>query len=202
MCDIKLTVLGSPGAGKSALIVRFLTGRYISEYASDSECVYTKQMTVDGRMTSLEIHDPCPQVSKTKLPMSEELGRADGFLVVYDISRLSSFVFAKNLICNLREANVRMCRRDTEAGLFLIGNKQDLCHMREVSWEEGQKAALEQRCHYYELSAAEQCQEVNAMFTAIVRTIFLQNKMKDKRRPSGSMAKLISNVFGKRRKSV
>ncbi|PIO30714.1 Ras-related and estrogen-regulated growth inhibitor-like protein [Aquarana catesbeiana] len=198
MSDIKLIVLGSPGAGKSALIVRFLTGRYISEYASNSECVYTKQMNVDGRLTGLEIYDPCSQ----KLSMSKELSRADGFLIVYDISRRSSFVFAKTIICSLREANVRMCRRDTEAGLFLIGNKQDLCHMREVPQEEAQKVALEHRCHYYELSAAEQCQEVNDMFTTIVRNIILQNKIKDKRRPSGSMAKLISNVFGKRRKSV
>lgn len=74
--------------------------------------------------------------------------------------------------------------------------------MREVPQEEAQKVALEHRCHYYELSAAEQCQEVNDMFTTIVRNIILQNKIKDKRRPSGSMAKLISNVFGKRRKSV
>ncbi|KAM5171479.1 ras-related and estrogen-regulated growth inhibitor-like protein [Mantella aurantiaca] len=198
MSDIKLTVLGSPGAGKSALIVRFLTGRYISEYASKSECVYTKQMNVDGRTTSLQIYDPCSQ----NPPMSEELNQADGFLVVYDISRRSSFSFAKTLICSLRESNIRMSKRDVEVGLFLIGNKQDLCHVREVPWEEGQKVALEHRCHYYEVSAAEQCQEVNAMFTAIVKNIILHSKMKDKRRPSGSMAKLISNVFGKRRKSV
>nr|DBA30236.1 TPA: hypothetical protein GDO54_006244 [Pyxicephalus adspersus] len=159
-------------------------------------------MNVDGRVISLEIFDPCSQVNKKKLSMSEELNRADGFLVVYDISQRSSFVFAKTLICSLREANVIMCKRDAEARLFLIGNKQDLCHMRAVPQEEGQKVALEHRCHYYELSAAEQCQEVYAMFTTIVRNIILHNKMKDKRRPSGSMAKLISNVFGKRRKSV
>ncbi|XP_075061649.1 ras-related and estrogen-regulated growth inhibitor-like protein [Mixophyes fleayi] len=203
MNDIKLAVLGSEGAGKSALIVRFLTSRYIGEYASNSECIYTKQMNVDGRVTNLEIYDPCSQPHK-KLPLSEELSRADGFLVVYDISHRSSFIFAKTLIYSLRESHFRACKRDIEAVVFLIGNKQDLCHVREVSWEEGQKVALETRCQFYELSAAEQCQEVVAMFTTIIRNIVLNIKIKEKRRQSGSksMAKLINNMFGKRRKSV
>ncbi|XP_068133473.1 ras-related and estrogen-regulated growth inhibitor-like protein [Hyperolius riggenbachi] len=200
MNNIKLSVLGSLGAGKSALIVRFLTGRYIGEYASNSDCTYNKQMTVDGRVTNLEIMDACSE----KLPPSEELSRVDGVLVVYDISHRASFVCAKTLICSLRETNAKANKRDTEVAIFLIGNKQDLCHMREVTLEEGQMAALEHRCQFYELSAADQGQEVVIMFTAIVRNIVQHSKMKDKRRPSGSksMARLINNVFGKRRKSV
>ncbi|XP_063786163.1 ras-related and estrogen-regulated growth inhibitor-like protein [Pseudophryne corroboree] len=214
MNDVKLAVLGSEGAGKSALIVRFLTSRYIGEYASSSglgsdglisftECIYTKQMTMDGRVTNLEIYDPCSQPHK-KVPLSEELSRADGFLVVYDISHRPSFIFAKTLIYSLRGGAFPSCFRDIEAVVFLIGNKQDLCHIREVPWEEGQKVALEHRCQFYEMSAAEQCQEIVAMFTTIIRNIVLNIniKIKEKRRPSGSMAKLINNVFGKRRKSV
>ncbi|KAM4678457.1 ras-related and estrogen-regulated growth inhibitor-like protein [Discoglossus pictus] len=204
MNDIKLSVLGAEGAGKSALTVRFLTRRYIGEYASISECVYTKQMNIDGRQTSLEIHDPSSQPNKRKLSVCEDPQRSDGFIVVYDISDRSSFTFAKTLIIRLREPHFRAWKRDVESVIFLVGNKQDLCHMREVSWEEGQKVALENRCQFYELSAAEHCQEVISMFTGIIRNIILNVKNRDKRRPSGSksMAKLINNVFGKRRKSV
>ncbi|XP_078510516.1 ras-related and estrogen-regulated growth inhibitor-like protein isoform X1 [Lissotriton helveticus] len=204
MNDIKLAVLGSEGAGKSALTVRFLTRRFIGEYASNSECVYTKRLSLDGRQMNIEIYDPCSQPSKGKLSFIDELLWPDGVVVVYDISDRSSFVYAKALIYRMRETNLRACKRDGECVVFLIGNKQDLCHMREITWEEGQKVALENRCQFLELSAAEHCQEVVNMFTNVLKSITTHCKVKEKRRPSGSksMAKLINNVFGKRRKSV
>ena len=88
--------------------------------------------------------------------------------------------------------------------MLLVGNKQDLCHVREVGWEEGQKLALENHCQFCELSAAEQSREVEIMFIRVIKDILTNLKLKEKRRSSGSksMAKLINNVFGKRRKSV
>lgn len=97
-----------------------------------------------------------------------------------------------------------LCFRAVESAVLLVGNKQDLCHVREVGWEEGQKLALDNRCQFCELSAAEQSLEVEMMFIRIIKGILTNFKLKEKRRPSGSksMAKLINNVFGKRRKSV
>lgn len=94
--------------------------------------------------------------------------------------------------------------RMVKPSVFLVGNKQDLCHMREVGWDEGQKLAIDNKCQFCELSAAEHYQEVVAMFTKVLRHITSNFKVKEKRRPSGSksMAKLINNMFGKRRKSV
>ncbi|ELV11253.1 Ras-related and estrogen-regulated growth inhibitor-like protein [Tupaia chinensis] len=97
-----------------------------------------------------------------------------------------------------------LCFRAMESAVSLVGNKQDLCHVREVGWEEGHKLAMEYRCQFCELSAAEQSLEVEMMFIRIIKDILTNFKLKEKRRPSGSksMAKLINNVFGKRRKSV
>ncbi|XP_078510523.1 ras-related and estrogen-regulated growth inhibitor-like protein isoform X2 [Lissotriton helveticus] len=111
MNDIKLAVLGSEGAGKSALTVRFLTRRFIGEYASNSECVYTKRLSLDGRQMNIEIYDPCSQPSKGKLSFIDELLWPDGVVVVYDISDRSSFVYAKALIYRMRETNLRACKR-------------------------------------------------------------------------------------------
>lgn len=89
--------------------------------------------------------------------------------------------------------------------MFLVGNKQDLCHMREVQHEEGQNLAAELHCLFFELSVAEHYQEVAHIFSKMVRKAMATRKAKERRRrPSGSksMAKLINNVFGKRRKSV
>ncbi|XP_004713833.1 ras-related and estrogen-regulated growth inhibitor-like protein [Echinops telfairi] len=204
MNDVKLAVLGGVGTGKSALTVRFLTKRFIGEYASNFESIYNKYLDFEGKQLNLEIHDPCSQPQKAKFSLTRELHWADGFVIVYDISDRSSFAFAKALIYRIREPQTSHCKRAVESAMVLVGNKQDLCHMREVGWEEGQKLALDHRCQFCELSAAEQSLEVELMFLKVIKDVLTNSKLKEKRRPSGSksMAKLINNVFGKRRKSV
>lgn len=98
-----------------------------------------------------------------------------------------------------------MTNRDGDSLIFLVGNKQDLCHTREVLREEGQCLAAKFHCQFFELSAAEHHQEVALIFSKMVQNASLGSKAKERRRrpsSSKSMAKLINNVFGKRRKSV
>lgn len=86
-----------------------------------------------------------------------------------------------------------------------MGNKQDLCHSRQVSEEEGRSLAQENKCLFQEVSAAENYLEISNLFTKLIRHVMEQFKHRgDRRRYSGSksMAKLINNVFGKRRQSV
>lgn len=144
------------------------------------------------------------QPRRGKLSLTDELHWADGFVVVYDISNRASFAFAKALLFRIQECQGGACKRASESSVVLVGNKQDLCHMREIGWDEGQKLALDYKCHFCELSAAEHCQEVVTMFTKVLKNVTSNAKGKEKRRPSGSksMAKLINNMFGKRRKSV
>lgn len=89
--------------------------------------------------------------------------------------------------------------------MCLVGNKQDLCHARQVPADEGRFLAQENRCHFQEVSAAEGYQDICVLFTQLIRQVLERLKLRaDRRRYSGSrsMAKLINNVFGKRRKSV
>ncbi|XP_041820183.1 ras-related and estrogen-regulated growth inhibitor-like protein [Chelmon rostratus] len=205
MNELKIAVLGGEGVGKSALIVRFLTRRFIGEYASSSECIYRKRLSVDGRQIYLELYDPCSQAREGKSALSSQIHWADGFIVVYDISDRSSFLTAKAIVHQIRELHLGTAKRDADSLIFLVGNKQDLCHMREVRREDGQRLAAECHCQFYELSAAEHYQEVALIFSKMVQDTSLGSKAKERRRrPSGSksMAKLINNVFGKRRKSV
>ncbi|KAF5912540.1 hypothetical protein HPG69_004211 [Diceros bicornis minor] len=192
MNDVKLAVLGGEGTGKS-------------------ESIYNKHLCLEGKQLNLEIYDPCSQQQRAKFSLTSELLWSDGFVIVYDISDRSSFAFAKTLIYRIREPQTSHCKRivylffrSVESAVLLVGNKQDLCHVREVGWEEGQKLALDNRCQFCELSAAEQSLEVEMMFIRIIKDILTNCKLKEKRRPSGSksVAKLINNVFGKRRKSV
>ncbi|XP_061533255.1 RERG/RAS-like b isoform X1 [Phycodurus eques] len=214
MNDIKLALLGSPGAGKSAVLVRFLTRRFIGEYASDTNSLYRKRLSIEGRQLNLEVFDPCSQSSEARCILEEPVEWADGFVVVYNISDRTSFLDAKNILRQIREARQQdQCkgsepfppRELLDIPVCLLGNKQDLCHARQVREDEGRCLAQENRCHFQEVSAAESYQDIAALFTQLIRQVMDHLKYRaDRRRYSGSksMAKLINNVFGKRRKSV
>lgn len=210
MNGIKLALLGSPGAGKSAVLVRFLTRRFIGEYASNANSLYHKRLSIDGRQLNLEVFDPCSQSSGTRCILEEPVDWADGFVVVYNISDRTSFINAKSILRQIREARMDDCKgsektKEMEVPVCLVGNKQDLCHARQVREEEGHYLAQENHCHFQEVSAAESYQDIANLFTQLIRQVMEHLKYRaDRRRYSGSksMAKLINNVFGKRRKSV
>uniref|UniRef100_A0ACB8FNK9 Uncharacterized protein n=1 Tax=Sphaerodactylus townsendi TaxID=933632 RepID=A0ACB8FNK9_9SAUR len=184
----------------TALTVRFLTKRFIGEYSSDSE--KANDIHISRELVQRLSDSIMPR--QGKLSLTDELHWADGFVLVYDISDRTSFAFAKALLYRIRECHAMSSKRTSESTVVLVGNKQDLCHIREVSWDEGQKLALDCKCQFCELSAAEHSQEVVATFTKLLKNIISNSKGKERRRPSGSksMAKLINTMFGKRRKSV
>ena len=49
LSEVKILVVGAPGVGKSALVVRFLTKRYIGEYDHQSDTRYKNEVLVDGK---------------------------------------------------------------------------------------------------------------------------------------------------------
>ncbi|XP_062316680.1 ras-related and estrogen-regulated growth inhibitor-like protein [Osmerus eperlanus] len=206
MNDIKLALLGSKGAGKSAVLVRFLTKRFIGEYASNANSLYHKRLSVDGRQLNLEMYDPCSQSTEARCVLEKPVDWADGFMVVYNINDRNSFINAKNILGQIKDVHVENSWGEVDVPVCLVGNKQDLCHARQVYEEEGQCLAQENHCYFQEVSAAESYQDIVNLFTGLIRRVMVHHKYRaaDRRHYSGSksMAKLINNVFGKRRKSV
>uniref|UniRef100_A0A8C9ZS66 small monomeric GTPase n=1 Tax=Sander lucioperca TaxID=283035 RepID=A0A8C9ZS66_SANLU len=203
--DAMIHLVVSFGLFPPAVLVRFLTRRFIGEYASNANSLYHKRLSIDGRQLNLEVFDPCSQVQHiTNTPNIEPVDWADGFVVVYNISDCTSFINAKNILRQIRETRLKNCK-GSEVPVCLVGNKQDLCHARQVREDEGRCLAQENRCHFQEVSAAESYQDIANLFTQLIRQVMEHLKYRaDRRRYSGSksMAKLINNVFGKRRKSV
>lgn len=62
---------------------------------------------------------------------------------------------------------------------YQLGNKADLIHLRQVSTDEGEILAKDFDCKFYEISAAEQVQQVSDAFLDLCREI-LQAKRKSK----------------------
>uniref|UniRef100_A0A8C7W448 small monomeric GTPase n=1 Tax=Oncorhynchus mykiss TaxID=8022 RepID=A0A8C7W448_ONCMY len=187
------------------VLVRFLTKRFIGEYASNTNSLYRKRLSIDGRQLNLEVFDPCSQGTEARCIVEEPVDWADGFVVVYNISDRTSFINAENILQQIRETRIENCKGEVEVPVCLVGNKQDLCHARQVCEEEGRSLAQENRCLFQEVSAAESYQEISNLFTQLIREVMEHLKYRADRRcysSSKSMAKLINNMFGKRRKSV
>uniref|UniRef100_A0A4W5QUE4 small monomeric GTPase n=1 Tax=Hucho hucho TaxID=62062 RepID=A0A4W5QUE4_9TELE len=188
-----------------SVLVRFLTKRFIGEYASNTNSLYRKRLSIDGRQLNLEVFDPCSQGTEARCIPEEPVEWADGFVVVYNISNRTSFINAENILQQIRETRIENCKGEVEVPVCLVGNKQDLCHARQIFEQEGRSLAQDNHCLFQEVSAAESYQEIANLFTQLIRQVMEHLKYRaDRRRYSSSksMAKLINNMFGKRRKSM
>ncbi|XP_018055258.1 PREDICTED: ras-related and estrogen-regulated growth inhibitor-like isoform X2 [Atta colombica] len=120
---IKVVVLGGPRVGKSAVVVRYLTRRYIGEYSSTSDFLYRHSVTIDNVTTEVEILDTSRCEENGCLYSHIRWGEA--FVVVYSVTCKRSFQEARGLLKQL--ADLRLPSYFTA---LLLGNKRDLDHAR------------------------------------------------------------------------
>jgi len=167
LSEVKIAVVGAPGVGKSALVVRFLTKRYIGEYDHQSETRYKNEVMVDGEPVLFEICDLCPK-HNDDLPSLDTLTWADGVVLVYSITERGSFNFIKqvwNIFQEVKSANSK------EVPMVLLGNKGDMVHLRQVSSEEGDILAKDFDCNFREVAAADQVNEIADAFHDLCRDV-------------------------------
>lgn len=95
---------------------------------------------------------------------SNFFGRADGFVLTYDISNRPSF---DHVIGWMRDIKTRA---PPDCDIVLCGNKSDLDNDRVVTYEEGKQLADEYGVQFFETSALTG-HHVEKMFTALATTI-------------------------------
>jgi len=95
---------------------------------------------------------------------SNFFGRADGFVLAYDISNRPSF---DHVIGWMRDIKTRA---PPDCDIVLCGNKSDLDNDRVVTTEEGMALAEEYGVQFFETSALTG-NNVEGMFTALATTI-------------------------------
>nr|CAB3265526.1 ras-related and estrogen-regulated growth inhibitor [Phallusia mammillata] len=128
---IRLMVVGEERVGKSALVVKYLTGRFIWEYQSDDDWKYEYQTIIDGELVFMEIID--------SLTMDEgQIRRAEGFILVYDITKPGSMRKVEEIKKRLEA--VRVGARFLP--LVIVGNKSDLEHARSIDREKARALAM------------------------------------------------------------
>lgn len=167
LSEVKLAVLGAPGVGKSALVVRLLTKRYIGEYDHQADSRYKNEILVDGDPVIFEICDTCPK-SLDDLPSGETLNWADGVVLVYSITDRASFNFIKQVWQHIQDVKGSHSK---DLPMVLLGNKGDMVHLRQVSSEEGEILAKDFDCNFGEVAAADQVTEVADAFHELCRDV-------------------------------
>ncbi|XP_039254739.1 uncharacterized protein LOC120331681 [Styela clava] len=153
--DYKMVVVGHRAVGKSALVVRFLTKRFISEYQENSEMTCNGVVEVDGEKLHLKIQDTSEK--GIRVPTVDHHFRwADAIMLVYSVTDKMSYQRLRYAATRIKERVAEYESLDANVpGMVVVGNKGDLDHMRQVTPQQGLKLANELGCHFYETSASE-----------------------------------------------
>ncbi|XP_032812391.1 ras-like protein family member 11A [Petromyzon marinus] len=183
--DVRIAVLGAGGVGKTALVVRFLTKRFIGDYEANTGNLYTRHVQVDGEQLLLQMQDtPGVQVIGDTLCCHEVVSRsflwADAFVLAFSVTDRQSFRHIRRLyecICHARGQPAAVTP-SPGTGLpqgpvvAVVGNKTDLLHARQVDASEGWHLANELGCAFYrEASAADSCHGVAEAFLGLFREV-------------------------------
>ncbi|XP_043326730.1 ras-like protein family member 12 isoform X7 [Cervus canadensis] len=176
--EVNLAILGRRGAGKSALTVKFLTRRFISEYDPNlgkdpptaprsSGCVpldsplhthvhcedtYSSEETVDHQPVHLRVMDTADL--DTPRNCERYLNWAHAFLVVYSVDSRQSFEGSSSYL-ELLALHAKETQRSFPA--LLLGNKLDMAQYRSPRqrappWQAGSGACFSRSLPAWTLS--------------------------------------------------
>ncbi|OII72758.1 Rab11 protein [Cryptosporidium andersoni] len=126
----KIVLIGDSGVGKSNLLSRFTRDEFNLESKSTIGVEFaTKSIMTQGKVIKAQIWDTAGQERYRAITSAYYRG-AVGALLVYDISKRSSFENVERWLKELRD------HADPNIVVLLVGNKSDLKHLRAVTQEE------------------------------------------------------------------
>ncbi|KAM6283438.1 ras-like protein family member 11A isoform 1-T1 [Spheniscus humboldti] len=199
--QLRLAVLGARGVGKSgecgeggagpsvppfpvrpspltrplcvaAMIVRFLTKRFIGDYEPNTGNLYSRLVHLDGDHVAVQIQDTpgCIQMQEDCVQVLDSLSRcvkwAEGFLLVYSITDYSSYQSVRPLYQHIRKVHP-----DARTPIIIVGNKADLLHARQVQAKEGPQLANELGSLFLEISTSDDSQGVCDVFHYLCKEV-------------------------------
>ncbi|NXY41505.1 RSLBA protein, partial [Ceuthmochares aereus] len=210
---LRLAVLGARGVGKSAMIVRFLTKRFIGDYEPNTGEVagasavrtpghrlcltvfcspgnlYSRLVHLEGDHVAVQIQDTpgCIQMQEDCVQVLDSLSKcvkwAEGFLLVYSITDYSSYQSVQPLYQHIRKVHP-----DARTPIIIVGNKADLLHARQVQAKEGLQLANELGSLFLEISTSDDFQGVCDVFQYLCKEV-------SKLQHAGSMDRRRSSII-------
>jgi len=143
----KIVFIGTGAVGKSTLIIRFISDKFIEDYDPTLEDSYRKQFNVDGEECILDIFDTAGQENFAAV-RDQYMKQAEGFACIYSITDQGTFDDAIAL-----HARVLRIKEEDDVPFVLVGNKCDLESDRVISYEKGESLGKDLGCCFLESSA-------------------------------------------------
>jgi Ras-related protein Rab-11A len=165
----KILILGDSYVGKTNILKRFLHNQFDVNTKETVGVEFGSKNFNFGEkdVVKAQIWDTAGQERYRSITKAYYKG-ARGALLVYDISRKSSFENIDNWLIDLKTNG------DKDILIILIGNKSDLIDKREVSKEEGQEKAEQFNIAFLETSA-KSGDNIDNAFTQLVEQIYKDN---------------------------
>ena len=146
--DIKIVTLGNTSVGKSSFIIKYIDNRFTYNYTATLGLDF-KQKKIklkDGKDVRLRIFDTAGQERFRSVSVSF-IKKADGIILIYDISNRETFNSIGEWIKNIREIGKELLP------VVLVGNKCDLPEEeRKVTSIEGEEKADQFKIPFFETS--------------------------------------------------
>jgi small GTP-binding protein len=167
MESYKIVVLGAGGVGKSALIIQYVQGHFVTAYDPTIEDSHKKTLSVDGRDVNLDILDTAGQDDFAPV-RSTYMRSGQGFMIVFAINDQNSF----NQVDGFQQQIRGAAERD-DIPIVVCGNKCDLKD-RLVSKEDADNLCNECHLTYFDTSAMKNL-NVAESFIELCRQMRKQN---------------------------
>lgn len=143
----KVVVAGDLAVGKSSLVARFTRNEFKVEVLGtvnvNLDIGYAE---IDGKVIKAQIWDTCGHERFRSVILTYFRGAA-GFLLVYDISKRSSYNSIRRWLKDIAD------HADPATVVMLVGNRSDLQDKRAVPTDEASRLAEQHGCLFAETSA-------------------------------------------------
>lgn len=163
----KIVIIGDSGAGKSNLLLRYTKNEFNLESKATIGVEFaTKAIIVDNKTIKAQIWDTAGQERFQALTSAYFRG-ATGALLVYDITKTSSYEHLEKWIKKLKEF------ADPNITTLMVGNKCDLSELRAVKKEDAAEYAQKNNMAFLETSALDST-NVDLAFQKLITAIYQQ----------------------------
>ncbi|XP_054480847.1 EF-hand calcium-binding domain-containing protein 4B isoform X2 [Anoplopoma fimbria] len=169
----KVVLVGNSSVGKTSLLRSFCEGRFHPSTTATVGIDYSvKTLTLDNMQVAMQLWDTAGQ--ERYLSITKQFFRkADGVVVMYDVTVEESFRAVQPWLSNVQEA------AGEGIPILLLGNKMDMDGEREVSFKEAEQLAYENKVMFFEVSAYT-AKNVTESLTHLARVLMEQeDKVRD-----------------------
>ena len=169
----KVILVGDSGVGKTCLLSMYVKGIIEQTIPTIAVEFCTKEIELyDGTKIKVQLWDTAGEERFKSLAMTY-YRKANGILLLFDVTKKSSFMACKNYLEEVR------INSDKKCVIYLVGNKIDLANEREITKEEAENFAKKENIKYIETSAVKNM-KVNEAFTSLLNSMYQVKKEDDK----------------------